>query len=410
MVTLPISRFYRTTNDIPSAIIHQQHANRGSQRLARMSGQPEPSINDLRGRLRARITALPPRLQQPFDRFGLLEDFIPPMTRNKHQDKTNYTVVKSHDTRPQGFSQKDLLASDANTYTPSNHPTYNNSLGLAISANDIGYIATVQIGTPPRDFNLLVDSGSSDLWVGAENCISESDGSPCAHQLLGSTSSSTFNDSSLVWSISYGTGHLTGHIIQDNIAIAGMKLISHRLTRELSEQHTNTIVDALQIAGLIKEAITSYKISRLDDGKNDGEITFGGMDPTKYDPQSLVTVANINTQGFWEAKIDAFVVEGRNLGFEGRTAIIDTGTTMIIGPANDVDALHNKIPGSKLDNSTSWIIPCTTTVNLSITIAGRQFQLDPRDLVFLPFGDVFLKNVYLSTNTATNQITMANTT
>jgi hypothetical protein len=54
--------------------------------------------------------------------------------------------------------------------TPAAPPRISNSLGLAIEADDIGYIATIQMGTPPRDFNVLMDSGSADLWVGAEGC------------------------------------------------------------------------------------------------------------------------------------------------------------------------------------------------------------------------------------------------
>ena len=46
-------------------------------------------------------------------------------------------------------------------------------------ANDVGYIATVQMGTPPRDFKLLMDSGSADLWVGAEQCQDVDTGSDC---------------------------------------------------------------------------------------------------------------------------------------------------------------------------------------------------------------------------------------
>ena len=43
-------------------------------------------------------------------------------------------------------------------------------------ANDVGYLATVQMGTPPRNFLILMDSGSADLWVGAENCQSQTGG------------------------------------------------------------------------------------------------------------------------------------------------------------------------------------------------------------------------------------------
>jgi hypothetical protein len=45
--------------------------------------------------------------------------------------------------------------------------------------------------------------------------------------------------------------------------------------QSLSEQQTPTPIEALAAKGLIKEAITSFKISRVADKKNDGEITFG---------------------------------------------------------------------------------------------------------------------------------------
>jgi hypothetical protein len=60
----------------------------------------------------------------------------------------------------------------------------------------------------------------------------------------------------------------------------------------------------------------SYKISRVSDGKNDGEITVGGMDPSKYDASSLVRVKNINAGGFWEAKLDAVKVSGPRFSSE----------------------------------------------------------------------------------------------
>lgn len=96
--------------------------------------------------------------------------------------------------------------------------------------------------------------------------------------------------------------------------------------KSLSQQGTVTVVESLQKAGLIAEAISSYKISRLADGKNDGELTFGAMDPSRYDPTSVVVVANVNPRGFWEAAIDSVNVNGKDMGWTNRTGILDTGT------------------------------------------------------------------------------------
>lgn len=83
----------------------------------------------------------------------------------------------------------------------------------------------------------------------------------------------------------------------------------------------------MQKEGLIKEAITSYKLSRLGDGKNDGEVTFGALNPDKFDSGSLVTFKNVNKDGFWEGNIDSFKMNGKDVNLSGkRTGILDTGT------------------------------------------------------------------------------------
>lgn len=92
----------------------------------------------------------------------------------------------------------------------------------------------------------------------------------------------------------------------------------------LSQQGVPTPVEALATAGGISAAITSFKISRLADEKNDGQVTIGGLDTTKFDPATLVSVPNVNTQGFWEGAVDAITVDGTDTKLTGRTAILDT--------------------------------------------------------------------------------------
>lgn len=60
----------------------------------------------------------------------------------------------------------------------------------------------------------------------------------------------------------------------------------------------------------------------LADNKNDGEVTFGGLDATKFDPATLTTFANVNAQGFWEGDMPAVTVNGKDTGLQNRTAIL----------------------------------------------------------------------------------------
>jgi hypothetical protein len=83
------------------------------------------------------------------------------------------------------------------------------------------------MGTPPRNFLILMDSGSADLWVGAENCQSEAGGDCGKHNFLGAQSSSSFQDTKTPFQVTYGTGNVKGSIIQDDISIAGLQLKAH---------------------------------------------------------------------------------------------------------------------------------------------------------------------------------------
>lgn len=98
----------------------------------------------------------------------------------------------------------------------------------------------------------------------------------------------------------------------------------------LSEQGVPTPVQSLADAGLISEAVTSFKLGRVADGNNDGEVTFGGLDSSKFNANTLVTFDNVNTQGFWEGALSDITVNGQSLGLSGRTAILDTGTVSFL--------------------------------------------------------------------------------
>jgi hypothetical protein len=279
---------------------------------------------------------------------------------------------------------------------------------------------------------------------------------------LGPQSSSSFVDTQNFFQVTYGSGFVSGDIITDNIAVAGLQLPNHTFgvaknesvdfsspstifdgimglaQSILSEQRTLTPVESLAKAGLIQEAITSFKISRLADQKNDGEVTFGGLDASKFDQQTLVTIDNLSRHGFWEAPIDTVSLNGQNLHLNNRTAILDTGTTLLIVPEADAQVIHQAIPGAADRGNGTFILPCTTTASLALTFGGQSFAIDRRDIIFAPLdpnnttgecisgitgtagqfdspgqwlvGDVFLKNAYFSTNVGKNTIQLAKLT
>ncbi|KAG6854390.1 hypothetical protein C0991_007381 [Blastosporella zonata] len=505
VVTLPLKRLEQRSTSHP-LIAHQQNVNRSHRRYARMTGRREPSREELHDNLRRRVLSVEgeeglqrrynrfvmPKLQSArdeqdlerrYNRMGLpksskktktagsgavLASAVAAEAKTAHQENTKSAHQEDTKTKHSGHgkfaaagaavsSGTDNSAASANTVAIANTPTATNTLGLDIEANDVGYLATVQIGTPAQDFLILMDSGSADLWVGSENCQSQGGGGCGNHKFLGPQSSSSFVDTNAPFSVTYGTGSVSGDIVTDDVVLAGLALPAHTFgvaTTEsvdfsgdstpfdglmglaqstLSQQQTLTPIEALAQGGLVADAITSYKISRLADNKNDGEITFGGLDNTKFDSTTLVTVANVNQQGFWEGAMDAVTVNGTDAGLQGRTAILDTGTTLIVAPPNDAAAVHALIPGAQDVGQGTFTVPCTTTASVALSFGGTSFSIDPRDIAFQPVdatnptgdcisgissgqiggatewlvGDVFLKNAYFSTDVGKNTVSLA---
>ncbi|GAA6060859.1 hypothetical protein JCM10212_006239 [Sporobolomyces blumeae] len=361
------------------------------------------------------------------------------------------TGTRKGDNTVDGYSEIDLEAASKNKVTEASAPTAINSLGLAIEANDVGYFATVQLGKEGTEFRVLMDSGSADFWVPSTSC------EKCGgHTAIGPEISSTFQDTGNQFTVTYGTGDVAGTTVIDDANIAGLVLKDLKfgaVTKEsndfsdpsvpfdglmglaqsilANQNKVPTPIEQLAAEGKVRSAQMGYHLARLSDGNNDGEITFGGVDATKYNG-SLVEFPNVNAQGFWEGAMDDVTVDGVSLGLSGRTAILDTGTTLLIAPAPDAEAIHAAIPGAKSDGQGGFTLPCTTNASLALTFAGTSFKIEPSDLTFLPVTDdlkgecvsgissgtigganewlvgaVFLKNVYFATDVASNMIGLA---
>ncbi|KAF7327456.1 Acid protease [Mycena kentingensis (nom. inval.)] len=463
MVSLPIKRMEQPRNVHPQILLQQQ-MNSAHKRLAKMSGRQAPTTDALFAALHKRVFEVEGdegilMRREAYNAWRGAKNAALAKTGNEKRYNAwrgakNAALAKAKVNRA-----ADDIGGEASKVgvAVANPPTADNSLGLDIEVPDVGYLATVQMGTPPKPFLILMDSGSADLWVASEICQSVAGGDCGPHQTLGSQSSSTFTPSNTPFQVTYGTGAVSGAIIQDDINVAGLDLKQHTFgvaiqetedfaddnvpfdglmglaQSTLSQQQTLTPVEALAKQGLISEAITSYKISRTADNKNDGEITFGGLDQTKFDPATLVTVDNVSQQGFWEADLDGASVNGQDAGLQGRTAILDTGTTLMLVPQDDAVAIHTLITGTQDAGNGQFVLPCDFTDKVALTFGGTAFEIDPRDIAVQEVskdgdtaiclsgitgsdsfganqwlvGDVFLKNAYFSTSVDKNTVSLA---
>ena len=74
------------------------------------------------------------------------------------------------------------------------------------------YFITASVGTPPQDFTVVPDTGSSNLWLYSQHCWSL----PCwYHPKYDSSKSSTYQKDGQDFKITYGSGSVGGTVSKD---------------------------------------------------------------------------------------------------------------------------------------------------------------------------------------------------
>lgn len=433
MITLPVRRVQRNEH-IHVELRHQQHLNRAERLVARAAGLEGPSDSQLRANLERRASLVEERFNIPPPGFGLPAG---------ESDETVSNVVVANDVTS---NSPPTLAKQSSEIDP--------------DGPDTSFVAGIPVGTPSRDFFIILDSGSADFWVESDTCTSQSGGGCGNHTFLSADNSATFFNTQKPFSVAYGSGAASGDLITDTIVLGGMVLGNHTFgaahsisqsfsgdtvadglmglgKQSLSATKVPTPVQALFQTGFINAAITSYRLPRTIDHVNNGEVTFGGLDDSKFDSSTLVTL-DATDDNFWITHLGGVTVNGATVAISGnRTALMDTGTTLLVVPSTDVDPIHEKIPGAIKTGTGSWTVPCNTTASVALQFGGKSFPISPKDLPFASggrttgdctsgiggfsaaatasnptqwlVGDTFLKSVYFSTNENTNTVTLAQT-
>ncbi|CAG8586375.1 24554_t:CDS:2, partial [Dentiscutata erythropus] len=298
--------------------------------------------------------------------------------------------------------------------------------------SDIGYFGPIDLGC--QTFNVIFDTGSSDLWVPSARCKAAA----CRkHKPFDPKKSETFKPSNKPFQIQYGTGNVKGISAQDNLIIGGIESkgqvfgltldessdfvnvpydgILGMALNQLSSQKAATPFSNMVSQGSVENSFFGFHLQRTLDKGDIGTLTLGGVDKSKFVGE-ITSNKLINNKGFWEINLDGASVNNKDLCFEGRSAIIDTGTTLVIMPLEDAEEIHKQIPGAtRMDNQ--FVVPCDTKAKVAFTFGGVSYNIDPRDLAFQPtgknnlcasgiaagniggantwlVGDVFLRNVY----------------
>ncbi len=256
----------------------------------------------------------------------------------------------------------------------------------------------ITIGSPPQSFKVVLDTGSSNLWVPSTECGSIA----CyLHSKYDSSASSTYKSNGTSFEIRYGSGSLSGFVSQDTMTIGDITIKGQDFAEATSEPglafafgrfdgilglgydtiSVNRIVPPfykMVEQKLIDEPVFAFYLA---DTNGESEVTFGGVDQDKY--TGKITTIPLRRKAYWEVDFESLSYGDDTADLENTGVILDTGTSLIALPSQIAELLNARI-GAKKGYNGQYSIDCSKRDELedvNFNLAGHDFPLSPYDYI-----------------------------
>ncbi|PPR01067.1 hypothetical protein CVT26_016014 [Gymnopilus dilepis] len=277
--------------------------------------------------------------------------------------------------------------------------------------HDNSFLGSVSVGTPPQTFTIVLDSGSSDFWLASTGCSNCKSNAP----VFQSSKSQSFHPSAVAnsdISINYESGAVSGSMGSDSVKMGGFTVASQTFVTVNSV--TSNVLQG-EISGLMGLAFSTLAVTRATpfwqallnanqfsspdmsfwlaranpsstaEEVNGGVFTLGGTNSSLFSGDIDFQQFPVNTPSYWLQTLSSVTVNGQTVDVATGPSVlsaIDTGTTLIVGPANDVAAIWEAVPNSSPSDVSSGFFryPCSAEVNISLSFGGKTWPIDPRDM------------------------------
>ncbi|KAG0276897.1 hypothetical protein BGZ95_006872 [Linnemannia exigua] len=278
---------------------------------------------------------------------------------------------------------------------------------------DTQWVAAMEIGSPPQEFSVVFDTGSSDLWVPSTSCQTLT----CMTlRRFNPSRSSTYHQDGRPWAINYADdSKVSGVLAMDNVKVAGISIsdqtfgmasvnsgstaatgvdgimgLGFNSNSEMG--NVNTPITNMILQNQIDQPIVSVWLNKAVDQdaglSNGGQFIFGGVDPSLY--TGPITYVPVTSNKEWQIKIDQIFIGRKELSLSSSasSAVVDTGSSYILFPDYLATAFHRAIPNSQYDSKLGWWVPCSVANSryggdLTFVLGGQKFNVPLSDIVIL---------------------------
>ncbi|EFB21335.1 hypothetical protein PANDA_002461, partial [Ailuropoda melanoleuca] len=260
------------------------------------------------------------------------------------------------------------------------------------------YLGEIGIGSPPQNFLVLFDTGSSSLWVPSVQCQSQACDS---HSRFNPNMSSTYSSDGQIFSVRYGSGGLSGIYGYDTLRVQSIQVPNQQFGLSehepspyfnqlkfdgimglaypaLAEGRGTTALQGLLRAGLLSSPVFSFYLGR-EPGSGGGVSGLGG---TFFPLQRGDTALPSESPNLRRRHSPAL----REPQSEEETQ--PTGTSLLTIPQQYLSALL-QATGAEADRYGQFLVDCNNIQNLptlTFLISRVPFSLPYHSYVFTGNG------------------------
>ncbi|KAG8936709.1 hypothetical protein FRC02_011991 [Tulasnella sp. 418] len=313
--------------------------------------------------------------------------------------------------------------------------TAGNSSDVTVQAsNEFAYLTRIKAAD--QEFTVTIDTASSDLWLASEDCQLD----VCQSIPLYKNSTSLYATNE-PFKLEYLSGGVAGQVSYETIRFGRFEITSQVFglvsnfsgidvassgssgilglafpkPAAISAKNGPTILENIMNSIPAGSRYFGFMGGR---GSDAGSFTVGQLDDAVVTNRTLLrTQVQANPDGsydYWKLPLRSIVINNQTLPLSSTrkisnspgglpVAVLDTGTTLILGPQEDVDLLYSVVrtarkrskDGNDLSaNSTergTWEVDCTELIELKLQFvlsgptsttdgASTDFWIDPLDM------------------------------
>ncbi|GMT23081.1 hypothetical protein PFISCL1PPCAC_14378, partial [Pristionchus fissidentatus] len=268
----------------------------------------------------------------------------------------------------------------------------------------------ISLGTPPQQFTVVMDTGSSNLWVIDSSCKSQAClgnlGSGYSKRRFDTAASTSYQATPTPFVLTYGSGSCTGTIGYDVLDMAGLNCPSQGIgvATTIADVFGNQPIDGIlglgwpalaekgvvppmqNVLNQLDQPIFTVYMSRhqqlnmnVDYYQDGGLITFGALDTKNCAAQ--VDYVKLSSKTYWQFPLQDFEIGS----FQARTnyqAISDTGTSYLGVPIEIMPQIAKQSGATYNMRLQNYLLPCNGNYpDLVFKINGKDFHVSARQYV-----------------------------